>query len=586
MNKPLNSIPLIVIITIITGAIMYWTHTDTEEKINKHHEELSHLTTSNYEGVVNGLITTSKLLFEEIVNNPEVINIMKRAHTSFGSEKKELRHELYVITNKIYNRIKKHGFRQLHFHLKTCESFLRLHNPEHFGDNLRVTRYSVAKVNKDLKPIYGFEEGKNFNGYRFVYPIMQDTTHYGSVETSVSFKFIADQLTALKDVKTGMLFQKQPIEAKIFQEQLKKYEDCVLDNTILFDKALIKDEKHKHSYALFKTLYENNPDKIRNAIKSKYTNVLDISHKNVHYSLVLVPISNIQGNLLGNMFVAYKDAYSEQIIQSKRIRFSIIIVMYIFCVLGIFMINKHERKVLKTNAELKKLQLKNEEANEVKNRLFEIITHDLRNHFNAVNGFADLLTKQGMQKPEKFERLSNGLHDAIHLTTNLMNNLFVWSRIQIGKVEFKPELFEVSKWFNEELQRYKSITERKNVNVDNKTKGPVYIRADVDMLVYIIRNTVHNAIKYSVKGETITTKITDNTKETVIQIEDRGKGMSDTEINKVLSKENWTGSHLNKDIGLGLFITRQLIEYHNGVLEIKSDLGIGTTISIRFPKHT
>jgi two-component system sensor histidine kinase/response regulator len=191
-----------------------------------------------------------------------------------------------------------------------------------------------------------------------------------------------------------------------------------------------------------------------------------------------------------------------------------------------------------------------------------------------------------MQKPEKFERLSNGLHDAIHLTTNLMNNLFVWSRIQIGKVEFKPELFEVSKWFNEELQRYKSITERKNVNVDNKTKGPVYIRADVDMLVYIIRNTVHNAIKYSVKGETITTKITDNTKETVIQIEDRGKGMSDTEINKVLSKENWTGSHLNKDIGLGLFITRQLIEYHNGVLEIKSDLGIGTTISIRFPKHT
>jgi signal transduction histidine kinase len=283
--------------------------------------------------------------------------------------------------------------------------------------------------------------------------------------------------------------------------------------------------------------------------------------------------------------MAYKDNYSEQISQSKKIRFSIIIFMYFICLVGIFMIIKHERNVLRTNAKLKKLQQKNEEANEVKNRLFEIITHDLRNHFNAVNGFADLLTKQGIEKPEKFERLSNGLNDAIHLTTNLMNNLFVWSRIQIGKVEFKPELFEVSKWFTEELHRYKTITERKNVKLINETTGPVYIQADKDMLVYIVRNTIHNAIKYSTKGETITTQITDNTKETICQITDRGKGMSETEISSVLSKDNWTGSRLNKDIGLGLFITRQLIEYHNGTFEIESDLGIGTTVTIRFPKN-
>ncbi|MFO7863204.1 MAG: ATP-binding protein, partial [Salinivirgaceae bacterium] len=111
------------------------------------------------------------------------------------------------------------------------------------------------------------------------------------------------------------------------------------------------------------------------------------------------------------------------------------------------------------------------------------------------------------------------------------------------------------------------------------------IQADKDMLVYIGRNTIHNAIKFSTKGETITTQITDNTKETIFQIMDRGKGMSETEINRVLSKDNWTGSRLNKDIGLGLFITRQLIEYHNGTFEIESDLGIGTTVTIRFPKN-
>jgi signal transduction histidine kinase len=513
------------------------------------------------------------------------MDIMKKAHTSFGAEKKELRHQLYAITNRTYNRIKKHGIRQLHFHLRTCESFLRLHKPDRFGDNLRVARYSVAKVNKDQKPISGFEEGKIVNGYRFVYPIMQDTAHYGSVEVSVSFKSIADQLVALNDVKTGIVFQKQPVEAKVFEDQLENYEDCAFDNTILFDKALINDDKHKQSYVFFKSIYDENRDEIRNVLKAKYTTVFDVNYKNAHYSLVFVPISNIQGNLLGNMFMAYKDNYPEQIIQSKRIRFSIIIFMYLICLVGIFMIIKHERNVLRTNAKLKKLQQKNEEANEVKNRLFEIITHDLRNHFNAVNGFADLLTKQGIEKPEKFERLSNGLNDAIHLTTNLMNNLFVWSRIQIGKVEFKPELFEVSKWFTEELQRYKTITERKNVKLINETTGPVYIQADKDMLVYIVRNTIHNAIKYSTKGETITTQITDNTKETIFQIMDRGKGMSETEINRVLSKDNWTGSRLNKDIGLGLFITRQLIEYHNGTFEIESDLGIGTTVTIRFPKN-
>ncbi|WP_462282001.1 sensor histidine kinase, partial [Salinivirga cyanobacteriivorans] len=131
---------------------------------------------------------------------------------------------------------------------------------------------------------------------------------------------------------------------------------------------------------------------------------------------------------------------------------------------------------------------------------------------------------------------------------------------------------------------YATIMERKQVALVNEIHGPVYIYGDKDMIAYIINNILHNAIKYSGKGSEIKVIITDDTKKSVIVVQDQGKGMTQQKVEQIMSKENWSGSKEGNDIGLGLLITRRLINYHEGAINIESEAGVGTTVTVTIPK--
>src|SRR6056297_1081225 len=584
MNKPITYFPAIAAVTIIAGAMAYWVVVNNNQKSAQNDKELLKRARTNYKSVINGINKSADLFYRQVVNQPEVLQIMEKAAIVYGDDRDAYRGQLYQKLLRHYEDLKEIGFRQLHFHLPNGTSFLRFHRPSKFGDNLKPFRYSVKRTNETLEPTSGFEEGRIFNGYRFVYPLLKGEKHIGSVEVSSSFLQVSQDLKNLEKSYSNVILKKSVTESKLFDDERKNYKVFDLQQSYVWDRNIIETTDGKVDFEFLRNLIAQAPDQALKAINKNFASLTNIKLEDKNFAFIVLPVPNIQGTHVASLLIAYSNCYATQLKEELKVRLAILIFLYLLIMFAFIVIIRRDRRILKTTRKLQKSQLDLAEADEVKAKLFEIITHDMRNHFSAVNGFSDLLNRKFYGNQPQMDKLLNGLKDSIHLTNSLMNNLFVWSRIQIGKIDYKPELFEATKWAGKLIDNYATIMERKQVKLVNETRGPVYIYGDKDMIAYIINNILHNAIKYSGKGSEIKVIITDDTKKSVIVVQDQGKGMTQQKVEQIMSKENWSGSKEANDIGLGLLITRRLINYHEGAINIESEAGVGTTVTVTIPK--
>jgi len=135
-----------------------------------------------------------KMAYERI-STPEPLALIEKASIANKEEQDRLRQELYSIIFPIYQHLRKNSFRQMHFHLADGTSFLRMHQPELFGDKLATIRPSVMQVNSTKKPVEGYEMGRNWQAYRFIFPLTTDAGHHvGSVEIGIPFSTLLNDL--------------------------------------------------------------------------------------------------------------------------------------------------------------------------------------------------------------------------------------------------------------------------------------------------------------------------------------------------------------------------------------------------------
>ena len=226
---------LYIFIVIFIGAtIIYYLLINTYKK----NEQLNYLEAYNiniekdYQIINNKFKTVADTMFETIINTPEVLKLVKDA---YGEKKDSARKKLYLLLKDKYEYFKKYDIRQLHFHLKNNESFLRFHRPDKFGDNLTGVRATVEWVNSNHKPIEGFEEGRIYNGFRYVFPLTyksstNKTEHVGSVEVSFSAHAIAQEFASSHNAKICFLVAKDVVDSKVFNEEQKNYVSSEFDN--------------------------------------------------------------------------------------------------------------------------------------------------------------------------------------------------------------------------------------------------------------------------------------------------------------------------------------------------------------------
>jgi two-component system sensor histidine kinase/response regulator len=246
--------------------------------------------------------------------------------------------------------------------------------------------------------------------------------------------------------------------------------------------------------------------------------------------------------------------------------------------------NKLEQEQERNDAILKQTHHL-EEVNQVKDKLFSIVSHDLKDSISSIKAFLDLLKEDSISK-EEFNDLIPELSENADNANSLLFNLLNWSKSQMQSLEPKPELFNMQEIFHNKMALVEQkIEDKRIVLIDESQRDFVY--ADKSMVEIVIQNLITNAVKFSRTGDVITVSNQDVNGKALICIEDTGVGISRENIDKLFNaNKNFTtvGTKNEKGTGLGLTIAKDLVELNNGRIWVESTQNVGSKFFIELPK--
>ncbi len=241
-------------------------------------------------------------------------------------------------------------------------------------------------------------------------------------------------------------------------------------------------------------------------------------------------------------------------------------------------------KILVQNEEILSQSKNLEEINQVKDKLFSIVSHDLKDSITSIKGFLDLLNEESITK-EEFEHLVPELSENANSASLLLFNLLNWSKSQMESLEPKPELFDIQSVFQVKIKLVEQkIESKKIILIDDSQRDFVY--ADKSMVEIIIQNLLANAVKFSKNGDVITISNSINDGKSLICIEDSGVGISQENLDKIFKSNSFTtiGTKEEKGTGLGLTICKELVELNKGRIWVESAVNVGSKFYVELPK--
>ncbi len=226
-----------------------------------------------------------------------------------------------------------------------------------------------------------------------------------------------------------------------------------------------------------------------------------------------------------------------------------------------------------------------QQLNQLKDRIFSIIAHDLR---GPLVNLAQVLkmTTDDIITIDEFKVLAPNLNKDISYTTELLENILHWSRSQLKGYGIDKDLFDLKNMLVNEINYHLPAAEAKNIQIVQDVFPGAMVYADRLMIQIVIRNILSNAIKFC--NENCEINITAvYKKEGFIElcIKDNGVGMSDTALKKIFNGENLStrGTMNEKGTGLGLVICKEFMEKNDGKLLVKSEPGKGSSFCIYLP---
>ena len=244
-----------------------------------------------------------------------------------------------------------------------------------------------------------------------------------------------------------------------------------------------------------------------------------------------------------------------------------------------------ERKL--AEEKLKKYSEDLQKSNSSKDKFFSIISHDLRNPFNSLLGFSELLANNIEDLTEdEIKESAKSLHRTATNLFNLLTNLLEWSRLQTGNFSFEKSEFSLGGLLNHVVSIYSDSLDAKNLKLIKEQDCEVNILADQNMIEAAIRNLISNAIKFTRDSGTITVGCVKNESGAEIFVTDSGVGISSEDQERLFKIEKQfttEGTKNEKGTGFGLLLCKELVEKNNGTIKVKSEKDKGSTFTISLP---
>jgi signal transduction histidine kinase len=297
--------------------------------------------------------------------------------------------------------------------------------------------------------------------------------------------------------------------------------------------------------------------------------------------------------------LAKENALKQQQSNNQRIIvFSLIIIIILLWALLFIQMNA-KRAHRKANEELssknKSIEQQKEEMemqaeklhdlNQLKSKLFSVISHDLRGPVNNLQSLLDLFTKNLLTQ-EEFIKHSDKLKANVNVTQRTLENLLNWSMSQMEGIRTRPVIIDINGTVDEAARLLHDIANRKEVVIKNNIEATQLVYADPDQVQVILRNLIHNGIKFSKSGSSVYVTAKAIEKDCYITIKDEGIGMTESEIQRLeLTKDHFTkiGTLQEKGTGLGFLLCREFVQHNGGQMFVKSESGIGTEITFTLP---
>ncbi|MEM9710298.1 MAG: ATP-binding protein [Pseudomonadota bacterium] len=239
-------------------------------------------------------------------------------------------------------------------------------------------------------------------------------------------------------------------------------------------------------------------------------------------------------------------------------------------------IRAHER----TDRALQDAKEKAEAANQAKTRYMSGLSHELRTPLNAIYGFAQLLEKD----PElrAWRRQTTSIRRSSEHLAGLIEGLLDISRIEAGKIEIMRDRINLRTLLRQVASIFEEEAHDKGIDFKLETEGrvPTLVGSDEKRLRQIIINLLSNAIRYTEKGS-VTFNLTYRNEVAIITVSDTGVGIAPDKLQEIWRPFERAGQFGNQGSGLGLTITKLLVEILGGEIEVESTLGAGSQFRVR-----
>lgn len=411
---------------------------------------------------------------------------------------------------------------------------------EIFGDNAEPARYYALARNSYLKSAQILEEMGN-----------------GSLQMSIN-QHLADIATKRGDYNTAVVYQNKVIKALT-----QLYKDSLQTQAESFNELLNKE-------------IESSKDTI-------YVEVADTSKPATEQ----VPLTNWRHILiflfaLGLLFSILKSRNQQETIASLQEEVSNIRKVR-------QQLEQQQEELQCLNLKLTKTEKEQRRSSMTKDKIFSVISHDLRSPINTISGLLNILrAKMSSMGDIELRNLVGEVSESTDRLTHFLDDLLKWSMSQMGQLKPSVERVNMRKLVQENYSLMKPRLKAKNIHFKASVPENIDVYADTNMLRLILRNLISNSIKFTRNGGYIAVGLKRGSEDfSIIEVSDDGIGMSDEQLQHLFE---FRGSEINggagnQGAGLGLLLCKEFTELNGGNIVAASKLGEGTRFSVQLPNQ-